>query len=59
MTDAGTRLSRGARVIVTRGYSKGEQGVITNSLGRVFNGWTVRLDNGRIFGAGSWELRPA
>lgn len=56
MTDA-TRLSRGARVVATRGHSKGEQGVITNSPGRVFTGWTVKLDNGRIFGAGQWELR--
>lgn len=49
----------GSRVVITRGHSKGEYGVITNSPGRVFNGWTVKLDNGRIFGVGSWEMRPA
>ena len=52
-------LAVGVRVLVTRGYSKGERGVITNSPQRVFNGWTVRLDNGRIFGADSWKLRAA
>lgn len=50
-------LSVGQRVEVTSGHSKGERGVITNSPFRVFNGWTVKLDNGRIFGAGSYELR--
>lgn len=54
---AATSLAVGVRVLVTRGHSEGERGVITNSPGRVFNGWTVKLDNGRIFGAGSWELR--
>lgn len=50
-------LRVGARVLVTQGYSKGERGVVTNSPGRVFTGWTAKLDNGRIFGAGKWELR--
>ncbi len=53
----GCGLAVGDRVLVTRGHSAGERGVILNSPGRVFNGWTVKLDNGRIFGAGSWELR--
>lgn len=47
----------GDRVLITSGDSKGERGEITNSPGRVFNGWTVKLDNGRIFGVGSWEMR--
>lgn len=51
------QLRVGARVLVTQGYSKGERGEITNSPGKVFTGWTVRLDSGRIFGAGKWELR--
>jgi len=50
-------LAVGQRVLVTNGYSKGELGTITNTPGKVFNGWTVKLDNGRIFGAGEWELR--
>lgn len=57
MPDAATDLAVGRRVLVTRGHSKGERGVIMNSPGHVFNGWTVKLDSGRIFGAGSWELR--
>lgn len=47
----------GDRVVITRGHSEGEFGVITNSPGRVFNGWTVKLDNGRIFGVGDYEMR--
>lgn len=47
----------GNRVVITSGYSKGEHGEIINRPGMVFTGWTVKLDNGRIFGAGSWEMK--
>lgn len=49
----------GDRIVITRGHSKGEAGVITNSPGRVFNGWTVKLDNGRVFGVGYYEMKKA
>ena len=55
--NAATRLRVGARVLVPRGHSKGERGVITNSPGKVFNGWTVKFDNGRWFGVTEYEMR--
>ena len=58
-SSSGADIKVGDRVLITRGHSKGELGVITNSPGRVFNGWTVKLDNGRIFGAGNYELRKS
>ena len=30
----------------------GEHGVITNSPGKLFNGWAVKLDNGHVVGVG-------
>jgi hypothetical protein len=36
---------------------EGERGVITNSPGKVFNGWTVKLDNGHIIGVDRKYLR--
>lgn len=50
-------LRVGARVLVKRGHFKGERGVITNSPGRVLNGWSVQLDNGHFFGADPRDLR--
>jgi hypothetical protein len=37
----------GQRVVLKRPHAyAGEKGEITNTPGRVFNGWTVRLDSG-------------
>lgn len=46
-----TRFAVGDRVVLrgTHFYS-GQAGKITNNPGKVFNGWTVRLDNGRTLG---------
>jgi transcription elongation factor len=52
-----TELAVDARVQVKRGDYKGERGVITNSPGKFFTGWTVRLDSGRLFGAFGRDLK--
>jgi hypothetical protein len=35
----------------------GEQGVVTNSPGKVFNGWTIKLDSGPVIGVDRRYLR--
>lgn len=43
-------LRVGARVLVKRGYHKGERGIVTNNPGKAFYGWTVKLDNDSFTG---------
>ncbi len=52
--------SIGQRVVLTGSHPyAGEEGEVTNSPGRVFNGWAIRLDNGYHIGADARDLQPA
>lgn len=49
----------GHRVVLLASHGcAGRTGTITNRPGRVFWGWTVRLDNGHYVGAATEQLRP-
>lgn len=48
----------GARVVIGgRNSRAGEHGKLTNSPGKVFNGWTVKLDSGGYAGAQTSDLK--
>jgi hypothetical protein len=54
---ASTGFELGDRVAMRGTHPwKGEAGTIINSPGKVFNGWTVRLDNGYHVGAADRQM---
>lgn len=56
-TPPGSLFSLGDRVALRGSHPwKGEAGTITNTPGKVFNGWNVRLDNGYHVGAADHHM---
>ena len=51
-------LKIGARVRLVGDHSyRGERGTITNTPGKLFFGWSVRLDSGLVVGASSMQMQ--